>query len=272
MDKLQWFKFSYADWRMGKIQRCSEITQARFINLCCLYWSKDCFLSYDDAEIEIDKEHLDSLIKKKVIVNGGNGISISFLDEQFVDIESTNKTRSESGVIGNLKRWHSDIYKRYKAKEISLDEAIDLSQSIATQSQPDSKPIAPQSQNIADKNRIEETRKEDKISVDWDKLVIAFNNITKKKSRMVNTKARKQILERLKEGYTKEDLISAISNCYADEFHTQNNHKHLTLEFISRPDKLEAWLSAEKRELTEFEIEAEIKNKMQLVKKKNIAG
>ena len=65
MDKLQWFKFTPSDWMMGKIQRCPEITQARFMRLCCLYWNKECLLSIEDAEIEIDKEHLDILIAKK---------------------------------------------------------------------------------------------------------------------------------------------------------------------------------------------------------------
>ena len=79
MDKLQWFKFSYADWRMGKIQRCPEITQLKFLNLCCVYWGKECVLSYEDAEIEIDKEHIDLLIKKKIVLITDGFINISFL-------------------------------------------------------------------------------------------------------------------------------------------------------------------------------------------------
>ena len=101
MEKLQWFKFSYADWRMGKIQKCSEITQARFINLCCLYWSKDAVLSYEDAEIEIDKEHLDILISKKIIKLKDEFILIEFLDEQIENISETSEKRR----IAVLKRW-----------------------------------------------------------------------------------------------------------------------------------------------------------------------
>ena len=56
MSKLTWFKFTPSDYMMGKIQRCPEVTQARFIRLCCLYWNKQCELTYEDAEIEIDKE------------------------------------------------------------------------------------------------------------------------------------------------------------------------------------------------------------------------
>jgi hypothetical protein len=101
MEKLQWFKFSYADWRMGKIQRCSEITQARFINLCCLYWSKDAVLTYEDAEIEIEKEHLDILIGKKIIKLEDCLIKIEFLDEQIENIAETSNKRRDAV----LKRW-----------------------------------------------------------------------------------------------------------------------------------------------------------------------
>jgi len=158
MDKLQWFKFSYANWRMGKIQRCSEVTQARFLNLCCLYWSKECFLSYEDAEIEIDKDHLDILIKKKIIYINEDMISISFLDEQFAEIQENNNNKRKSGIIGNLKRWHSELYNKYKRKEISLEDAINQSQSIADQSHTDNKPIADQSQSIAEKKREDKNR------------------------------------------------------------------------------------------------------------------
>jgi len=157
MDNLQWFKFSFSHWRMGKIQRCPEVTQARFINLCCLYWSKECVLSYEDAEIEIDEEHLNILIKKKVITNTDNHINISFLDEQFKEIESVKDERSKSGVIGNLKRWHPKVFKRYSNKEISLDEALNI---ITTLSLPDGSTIANPSQNIADKRREEKIRKD----------------------------------------------------------------------------------------------------------------
>ena len=101
MDKLQWFKFTPTDWIMGKIQRCPEITQARFMRLICLYWNKECILSYDDAEIEIDKEHLDILIAKKIVRLVDEFISIEFLNEQLVNISETSDKRREAV----LQRW-----------------------------------------------------------------------------------------------------------------------------------------------------------------------
>jgi|GEM_PF-2576743 len=81
-------------------------------------------------------------------------------------------------------------------------------------------------------------------SIDFDKLLIAFNQITNKNCRVVNSKTRAQLKARLKDGYTKQNIKDAIINCYNDKFHKENNHKHLTLEFITRPDKLERYSQA----------------------------
>lgn len=156
MDKLQWFKFTPSDWMMGKIQRCDEITQARFIRLCCLYWNKECNLSIEDGIIEIDQQYFDILVSKKIISKNQTHFNISFLDEQFLEVSEISTTKSQSGIIGNLKRWHRNIYNEFIEKKISLEEAVIKSKNIAEQSQTDSEPITDQSQIIADKKREEE--------------------------------------------------------------------------------------------------------------------
>lgn len=161
MDKLQWFKFTPSDWIMGKIQRCSEITQARFMRLCCVYWNKDCNMTYEDAEVEIDKKHLDILISKRVLKNSNGIITIVFLLEQIKEIEIDKSDKSQSGQIGNLKRWHRPLYDKFIRNELTLNQAINESKL----SHPDSLPIDTQSQNIAEKSReeLEKKRKEEII-------------------------------------------------------------------------------------------------------------
>lgn len=161
MDNLTWFKFSPAQWFMGKIQRCDEITQARFIRLCCLYFNKEGQLSVEDAEIEIDADRLKILIDKKIVKVSGDAIIIEFLDNQFESITESTKGKSTAGTIGNLKRWYPDIYERFISKELTLDQAI------AEQSQTDRTPIADRSQTVAgdrreEKSRVEEIREEKK--------------------------------------------------------------------------------------------------------------
>jgi len=51
-----------------------------------------------------------------------------------------------------------ELYNKYKRKEISLEDAINQSQSIADQSHTDNKPIADQSQSIAEKKREDKNR------------------------------------------------------------------------------------------------------------------
>lgn len=166
MEKLTWFKFSPIDWMMGKIQKVSEVTQLRYLRLMCLYWNKDCVLSIEDAEIEIDKKHLDILLSKKIIKTDNGFIKIHFLDEQKVEIYEAKNDRSKSGIIGNLKRWHKDIYNDYVSGKIDLDTAVKLSQPIADQSHSDSAPIAPPSQpNRKTSQRREEEIREEKNNI-----------------------------------------------------------------------------------------------------------
>jgi len=81
--------------------------------------------------------------------------------------------------------------------------------------------------------------------IDFSKLLEFFNKTTGKKSRVVNKKTKEQFKARLKEGYTKQDIKEAIMNCYTDSFHKETNHKHLTLEFIGRADKLDKYSQRE---------------------------
>lgn len=158
-EKLAWFKFYPSDWMMGKIKKTPEITQARFINLCCLYWNKECNLSIEDAIIEIDKEHLDILISKKIVKTHNDFIIIEFLDSQCNSISENLEAKRDSGFIGNLKRWNTDIYNKYKSNEITISEAKTI---IAHRSHTDRTPIAYRSQNIAEKRR-EEKRRVDRV-------------------------------------------------------------------------------------------------------------
>jgi len=118
MDKLQWFKFSPTDWTMGKIQRCTELTQARYLRLICLYWNKECILSLEDAEIEIDKEHLDILLSKKIIKSENDFIVIDFLNEQLEEVAEKSQKRREAVLL----RWAK--VKENNTNEIQTDTNV----------------------------------------------------------------------------------------------------------------------------------------------------
>lgn len=79
--------------------------------------------------------------------------------------------------------------------------------------------------------------------IDFPSLLRMFNTITGKGLKVINEKARKQFRARLKDGYTKQDIVKAIKNCFDDDFH-KANPKYLTPEFISRPDKFEKYVNS----------------------------
>lgn len=213
MDKLQWFKFTPTDWIMGKIQRCPEITQARFMRLICLYWNKECLLSYEDAEIEIDKEHLDILINKKIVKIEDTFLIIYFLNEQLGCITETSEKRRQAV----LSRWAK--LKQNDTSVLQTDTSV--------------------LQSDTDKSRVEKDKRNNIEPINWSILLDFFNDVTGKKCKVVPEKAKKQFNARLKENFTKDDIANAIQNAYNDKYHKETNHKYLTLEFISRADKLE---------------------------------
>lgn len=153
---LTWFKFNPTDWMMGKIQRCSEVYQARFLRLCCLYWKDECNLTVEDAKIEIEDDCYHDLLRRKIIKESCDYVQIDFLDMYLEEISEGKDVQSKKGKIGNLKRWYPSIYEDYRANKISLDDALEA----ANKSLPDRYPIATRSLNIADKTRQEEIRQD----------------------------------------------------------------------------------------------------------------
>jgi len=208
MDKLQWFKFSYADWRMGKIQRCSEITQARFLNLCCLYWSKEANLSYEDAEIEIDKEHLDVLLAKKIIERDDEHIFIKFLDEQLEDIAETSKGKSKAAKI----RWEKHR-KRKANEEQNNADAMHVHKDAM--------------QNDAEKRREDKIREDNNIYHTQETFIEWFNDCRKFLKLPSNIKKlstmESQMFKELESTYTKEEFKTAFKNFSKDSYYKNNN-------------------------------------------------
>lgn len=94
MEKMQWFKFSISEWKMGKIQKCKPEAKSAFMELCCLYWINETKLSIEDAIIECDEDNYHNLLSKKVIKEVDGYVKIYFLDEQFENaLEKSVKAR-----------------------------------------------------------------------------------------------------------------------------------------------------------------------------------
>jgi uncharacterized phage protein (TIGR02220 family) len=226
MDKLQWFKFTPSDWMMGKIQKCPAETRGMFINLCCLYWNKECELSFEDAEIEVDEEHLSILIKKKIVTVDDENIRISFLDEQMEGILETSDKRRDAA----NKRWGKKSAKAMQVDASALKNDANAMQNDADKSK--------------SKIRVEKTKKDIETiptakALDFSNLLLFINKTFGRSFQAINTAVQAKYKARLKEGYTSEDIRAAMLNCKKDPHHIETNYKYCTPEFFSRADKID---------------------------------
>ena len=91
------------------------------------------------------------------------------------------------------------------------------------------------------------------IDIDFDSLLIGINKTLNRKFKLINDATQKKYLKRLKEGYTKKDISTAIKNAAKSEYHKNENYQYLTPEFFSRSTTLDKYA-----DLTE--IKEQIKN------------
>jgi len=143
MDNLQWFKFSPADWMMGRIQRQSPQVQVDFLRLCCQYWKNEGYVSCEDAELETMDSYA-TLVKYKIIKVENNSISIDFLDIQLDNVEDKRLQASNAGKLSAKSR------KRKADAEKRAAEFNDRSTTVEP----------PLNEPPTDFNRVEESREE----------------------------------------------------------------------------------------------------------------
>jgi len=84
--------------------------------------------------------------------------------------------------------------------------------------------------------------------IDFGALLLFVNNSFERKFKVVSDKARKQYNARLKEGYTKADITTAINNCKKNQYHMDNNYQYCTIEFFSRAETLEKYSDTTKQQ------------------------
>lgn len=214
--ELPYFKFEPAEYLTKDISFCSLEAQGLFINLCCYYWQRECKLTTTQFLRRFPKDKLfKELIDEGVIDIDGDFISVKFLDIQLANAIKTSETNSKNGKKGG------------RPKNPNKSET-----------KPNKNPNKSETKGIREDKIIE-----DKINIDWDRLLELFNNKFGRRVRVIPDKAKKQIRDRFKEGYSKQDFLVAMDNAKKDQYHIDNNYKYITLEFLSRPDKFERYSS-----------------------------
>ena len=77
--------------------------------------------------------------------------------------------------------------------------------------------------------------------IDFEKLIEFINKNTGRNFKVINKTVKGKYLARLKDGYSKQDILDAISNSIKSDFHKEKNFKYLTPEFFSRSETLDKY-------------------------------
>lgn len=73
-------------------------------------------------------------------------------------------------------------------------------------------------------------------------IIDRFNEIFNKKSRLMSQAVSKKYNTIFKH-FDKYEIESAMKTASLDEFHKKNNYKYCTLEYFSRVDQMDKWLT-----------------------------
>ncbi len=82
-----------------------------------------------------------------------------------------------------------------------------------------------------------------KEKIDFSKLLIFINKTTGRGFKVINKSLQKKYSARLKDGYTKNDIISAVENAVKNDYHKNTDFQYLTPEFFSRANTIDKYAS-----------------------------
>ncbi len=221
-----WFKHDYNARRDPKLIRLSRVKGMKGIGI---YWSLIEILHEQGGEIEIstipdiafelkeDESNVFSVINEfnLFVIDGGcarNARVLQSLQER--------RNTSESASKNAHKRWAK------VAKKVIENQLVNAGA------------LPPHYERNAEKSRVEKN-----IHGDFVLFLTEFNKI-KGAAFRGDEKSKRQFNARINEGFTIDDFIRAITNCKNDKYHIEHRGKYLTPEFITRSDKLQAYLNA----------------------------
>ena len=124
---LPYFKFFCSEWNDGDITLEDFNIQGLFINICSYYWSKECDVTKKLVlkRFRNNKEDIEYLVKEGFIKFNNEHLSISFLNEQFSEVEAMSKSKSLAGKkSAKLKKLRKQVQEL--CKEFSLEFNVDL--------------------------------------------------------------------------------------------------------------------------------------------------
>lgn len=141
---------------------------------------------------------------------------------------------SNKGKIGNLKRWHKEIYKRFKKGELTLSEALLIAtRSLTIPNDPTQSTPIPKSLDSKNKNKNKNDSKNDNknnlpIFIN-ENLFDDFAEMRKKLKKPLTEKAKELLIKKLSEfedkqsGFANKALENSIENSWQGIFEPKQN-------------------------------------------------
>jgi uncharacterized phage protein (TIGR02220 family) len=134
----------------------------------------------------------------------------------------------------DLKKWEKQLKQRSEAGKASAEIRKRNSTSVNERSIPSTDNV-----NVTVNENVNEIKDNSIVeSIDFDVLLSFINKTLDRKFRTINKAIQKSYKARLKEGYTKEDIKTAIINASNNDYHKETNYQYLTPKFFIRFDKL----------------------------------
>jgi uncharacterized phage protein (TIGR02220 family) len=84
--------------------------------------------------------------------------------------------------------------------------------------------------------------------IDYQALLDTLNREFSRSFKLINKKVRSSYEARLKEGYSKDQIMNAINNCKINDYHKETNYQYCTPEFFSRSETLDKYSNVTKQE------------------------
>lgn len=260
--QLPYFQFEPAEYLASDISICSLEAQGLFTLIISFYWQKDCTLNKDKfLKRHNHPKEFQELVEEGIFKVDNNGfIKIKFLDIQHHFISKRKEINSENGKKGAIKRIEnqsvnkpglSDTSSQAQATPKHIDKIReddireDNNTSPAEAEECENSPIKNQSSPQEEKKEKSSAKKE---SLDWDGLLAYINKNTGRNFKVINKAVRSKYKARLRDGYTKDDIISVITNAPKTEFHKENNCQYCTPEYFSRADIIDKYSEVTKND------------------------
>lgn len=149
--------------------------------------------------------------------------------------------KSNAGKLGNLKRWHKDLYDKVIDNQLELDNALNIAESrkVSHTDNVQSQPIAEIAVN--DNVNVNDINNNIIESFDFDGLLVFINSTFGKKFKLINDKVKKKYKALIKQGYDKKQIIQAMVNAKENSYHKETGYQYCTPEFFSRTETIDKY-------------------------------